>query len=273
MERVAIKIDPKTVQGMMGISDSGLGLTMVSWVLIQEEANGVDRGVVAQGLGVTIQNLKALEEAATGFEGDESTECWNRGIIALKTAIVMNAGVIEHGWDSIEALAIEKLQNALSAMQSNGDADQMLRIASAANRAVRRDRGERQMTNGNGGNRVQDGGGIDITLRSGNLGSMTLQFSPKIQEQLGRPGRVIEGIGARLEAEKNNPRQKLEMLRLDETRGLADSSNAKLDAQALLDDVMTVKGNQRKHGGATYDFGDLMNMQGIPSLVEESTDE
>lgn len=205
----------------------------LAWLVMQEEAAGVARETIAAELETGVEEVEALIESVTGLSGAEAQQLWSIGIIALRTASHLNEHTINRGWDTVEALAINKLAEQLATMRGNGDADQMLRIAAAANKAIRRSKGE-----GNGMKKFGDAppSGATVTLQSGDLGTMSLTFSPAIQAQLGNPNRVIEGVASNAKKAGENSLKNLSMLGLNETRGLVDSkAEVKSEQQKISD--------------------------------------
>lgn len=227
MSTIRQVMNAQAVAGLMGVE----GLAPIAWALIQEESQGTTREVIAQGLGVRVDELTAVVDMATGREGDESQAVWQQGIIALKVSRMMNEGTVSGGWDAAEAMALEKLNNQLNAMQGNGSPSEMLSIAVAANKAIRRRRGEgsRPMGNPLNPNGGQSQVGIDLTLRSGELGTLQLRLGPALQEQMAK--RTID-------ITPNQPAGgalNLEMLKLKETRELVNEITPKSEGGSALD--------------------------------------
>lgn len=201
-------------------------VTAVAWLLIQEMAKGSSPELVAKGLGVTEKDLQDIVDQTTGLTGPESQSAWNDGMIVLKTASRLNSHAVDSSWEAVEALAITKLHGSMAAMGSNGDPDTMLKIAMTANKAIRRGRGE---GNGSGGASIHlnSEGGISATIKSGNLGFISLQLSPAIRNQIQKPEKVIDGdvIGRSATAPK------LSMLNLEETRQAGDTGELDKNAK------------------------------------------
>jgi hypothetical protein len=202
----------------------------VAWLMIQEQAKGVSLSDVAKKLSCDEGDLIALRDATTGKTDDESQSVWDNGILSLRTSYAINDHHLETGWDSVEALALKKVHGQLANMQSNGDLDQMLRVAAAANKAVRRGRGE----GGSRETRINVGadGAVTAELPSGNLGFIRLRLSRPVQEQLQQSERIIDGS-----VRKPSITDKLRMLSLEETRIVGDSGQ--LDEKARMKAAMT----------------------------------
>lgn len=221
--RIQSRITPEMAESIMEIPAGSV--QAVAWLVLQAEADGLSVGDIATNLSVTIEQIQSLKEATTGMQGEDCEQCWMKGIVAIRTSQQLNHHSIAAGWDSLEAMALEKLNNSMHAMQSNGDPDKMLAIAVAANKAQRRNRGE---ANGPSRNtptlaRGNDSGRIDLELSGGNVGSIRLSLSPKIQEQLATPGRVIDGV-ANNAAKARKLTDSLQMLKLGETRELIEGT-------------------------------------------------
>ena len=250
---------PEMVERVMGLKEGSLGV--VAWVALRAEAEGVGREEVAAGLGCGSEDIAALvwgvaQGTAEGAVGSqEAAEAvWMQGIVALRTSAMLNNQGINSGWDSLEAMALKHL-NASLAKVKNGDPDKMLRIASMANAAKRRARGEGM----GGGTRIgiaAGGNGVTVavgtTLRSGDVGVMRLNLSPAIRDQMGDTARVIEGKASRPESgvpeAPNGPSgpsglKRLEMLRIGDVRELIDGPNESgkeknAISQAVVKDIM-----------------------------------
>lgn len=223
------------VAKVMGIEPERL--QSLAWLLIQEEAAGVARQFLADELGTGLDEVNELIESVVGVTGEEAQQIWSMGIAAIRTAGVLNDHAISKGWDTVEAIAVTKLANQLAAMPGNGDADQMLRIASTANRSLRRQKGE----GGSHGSRRtndQQGAEMSVILKSGNLGTMSLTFAPAIQEQLNNPNRVIDAVAnnAKAAGEKlgGGSMRNLSMLKLDETRELIEAKQVEEKKQTAI---------------------------------------
>lgn len=253
MSNISARMTPIQVAELMGLEE-GFSLPPVAWLVIQEEAAGVTRAMIAKTLNVTIEALDELRDAITGKEGEESVTTWQQGIVALKTAEMLNTRQIGTGWDAIEAMAVNKLANQLTNMKTDGDPDMMLKIAAAANKATRRHKGEGQgqrvgiQVNANVAN-----GDANVELQGGHLGSIRLNLSPRIQAQLGNPSRVIDVTPRQVNGESS---LNLQMLKLGETRNLADKSQKEHD-QSRLDEKNEALDAQRMRQNP---YGDLAKM-------------
>lgn len=212
-----------TIQNVMtaakiGELMGGKVLPPIAWALIQEEALGSTREEIAQGLGVGVGELEGVRDSVTQLEGAESEALWQQGVIALRVSRMLNEGAVTGGWDAAEAMALNKLNQSLSQMTGNGDPATMLAIAVAANKAMRRRRGEGKGMGGNGmpgrPDQSTQGASLDLTLRSGELGTLQLRLSPALQQQMAN--RTIDVTPNRPAGGALN----LEMLKLSETREL-----------------------------------------------------
>lgn len=211
-------VGPRELEAILGWASESI--SGVAWMILQEEARGVERLALQKMLGVDADDIQSLIQETTGKDTwEEAKESWNQGLISLKTSAVLNKTAIGTSWDAIESMATEKLARTLADMKTNGSAMDMLEIATRANKAHRRDEGEP----GRGGGQGRGIGmpGIDITLDSGNLGTIRFQLSPKIQQQIANPARVIDGVSSRIKDVTANETSKLEMLDLGSTRNLA----------------------------------------------------
>lgn len=213
-------------------------LSPIAWLVMQEEAQGVEREAICRNLGVDNPALEALIDSTTGKTGQESADTWQQGVIAIRAVTIVNQQNIGSGWDAIEALAVDKIARSLSAIKGPVDMDRLMAIATVANKAIRRNAGE---SSSGGGARGMKGAtpGVTLELNSGQLGKITLNLSPAIQEQLARPNRVIDAVRNR-DAEKTNT-DKLEMLNLRDTRELVENQ----EKAALIDSRPIKPGNTR----------------------------
>ncbi len=219
--RFVSHITVEVVAGVMGIPAASMG--GIAWLVMQEQAQGSTLVELAKDLDVSEEDLIELIESTVGKQGDEAKEIWTSGVVAIKTAARMNASKIASGWDAIESMAVDKLANNLAAMQGHGDADQMLRIAEKANKAIRRRQGEGHVNV----KKLPDSNTLSLTLPSGDLGVLQLTLSPALRNQMANPSRVIEAISANAreaaaEAAAKSPA--LKKLDLQATRKLVQDS-------------------------------------------------
>lgn len=240
-----VRLSREQVCEFLGIEAGSM--SALAWLLIQHEGQGLSRQVFVEKLGVPAESVDSLVRVTIGIEvrvsdgtdedaakalseaQQEAETRWSAGVIALKGSALGGEQRIARGWDDIEAMAVEKLGNHLANMKTDGAVETILTIAKAANSATRRAKGEG--ARGSGGNigvsvvaKMGDSGG-EVELQSGNLGSITLRLSPKIQEQLARPDRVIDAV-ANKATEDRTSTQNLEMLRLKDTRALAEAADS-----------------------------------------------
>lgn len=224
-DRLSAAISPRDLESMLGWTE-GI-LDGIAWMLLLEESQGITRGMIAKHLKVEEEQLAEVVCAVTQLEGEAAEGAWQQALLILKTSHTLNKKATSLGWDSIEAIAVEKLSRSLAQMASNGDAMQMLEIATKANKAIRRADGESGSVGRGPGATVPVGaGGVDLTLSAGNLGVLHLQLSPRIQEQLAQPSKVIDGIANRMSGEATETSQ-LKMLTLKDTRELVQSEAEK----------------------------------------------
>lgn len=211
-------VTQEIVAEMMGVAAEAVG--PVAWLTIQEEASGVTRKQIAKNLGVEETDLIALRDSVTGVENESSEEIWQRGVLTVKTAMLVNTTQVATGWDAVEAIAVDKLAKSLNDMKTSGDPMKMLAIATQANKALRRRNGEGPGQSGRNSTNIQVNnmnGNAELELQSGNLGTLRLNLSPKVQAQLTNPDRVIDGV-----VRKQTPAATgdLKMLGLRDTRSL-----------------------------------------------------
>lgn len=192
----------------------------VSWLVIQEFANDVSPETIAKNLRIELSELREMAEAVTQETGGYESTAWKNAVLVVKATMTMNHQMIATGWDGIEALAIQRLGRFMQENGASMTVKDALEIAQVANKANRRHLGE----GGRGGVSLsvkQGGAGnpsdLDLELKSGNLGSIRMSLSHRVQAQLANP-RIIDVEGHRVDRE---------MLSLDETRKLVDE---KLDS-------------------------------------------
>ena len=205
-------IGPEIAEAAMGLDAGSLG--SIAWLILREQASGSSNETVARAIRVSESDIEALIESVTGLEGEKAWALWERGVVAVIAASRANAQVIESGWDGVEALALQKLNQKLSEMRTAGDPELMLKIASSANKAIRRN--ERQ---GSHAKSMPDSNG-QTTLATGQLGALQLNLSVAVQNQLTSPQAAI----------KPHPvMEDLEMLDLQETRKLVDPKSEQVE--------------------------------------------
>lgn len=230
------------IEQVMGLA--GESFSAIAWLMIQEDAKGISREAIAKGMGVTEGDLRALQDATTGAEGEESDEVWAKGVVGLRAVELVNKQNIGSGWDAIEAIAVDKIARSLHAMKGPGDIDRMMQLATMANKAIRRGVGEGPGRSGPPAGAVGSGVGVSIELNSGHLGTIRLNLSPAIHKQLSQPSRVIEGVKARnVESSTSN----LEMLTLKDTRKFAETMDAEEAPANPLDE-------EKRYGGMVFDM-------------------
>jgi hypothetical protein len=224
--RIQSRITPSVAESIMELAPGSV--QAVAWLVLQAEADGVEVADIATNLSVSVEQIQALKEATTGKQGEECEQTWLKGIVAIRTSQQLNTQSIATGWDALESMALEKLNQQMQELKTAGDPDKMLAIAVAANKATRRMNGEGGGRGSRGpvlgrGDREQGHGDIELNLSGGNIGSIRLQLSPRIQSQLSDPGRVIEGV-ANNAANGKRLTDSLQMLKLGETRQLVEEA-------------------------------------------------
>lgn len=191
----------KTVLEAMGVADV-VEMPDAAWVLLRKMAFGESLEDIADEMFLEPEELRNLIYVVIGFEEPseaqkkEAMARWTDGMRVVKLAMAENRNVKAITWDHIEAEALTKLSHAVSRTTNPSS---LLAIATAANKA--------QRNTGGGDMEV----GIDTTLKSGNLGSITLHLGARIRQQLSKPrpqrtAGVVDGS---------------EMLDLEATRKLA----------------------------------------------------
>lgn len=228
---IRVGMGSKECEELMGVEVGSLG--PVGWLVIQEEASGTPRGNIAAALNVGAEDIAAMIHVVCKGETEEESEStWMKGIVALKTAAMLTQTMLRNGWDAVEAMALQKLSNQLSEMKGNGDAEQMLRIASTANKSIRRGAGESGTRSGGAigaGAEVEFG----VSLQSGVLGRIQLRLSDRVREQMADPARVIDSTARSVGPARH------EMLGLNETRGLLVGNEEEAKEESRLPDDKT----------------------------------
>lgn len=190
-------------------------ITPIAWLMLQEGSTGKELDIIAKFLEVSNDDLLSIIEATTQKKELEALEAWKEAIIILKTANKLNVNAIQVGWDSIEAMAVDKLHRSLLNQRSD-DPEEMLKVATAANRAMRRARGEGGSASG-ATISIGPDGAVDATLKDGNLGFIRLRISPAIASQIQDPNRIIDGKINKPDSTKDK-----EMLSLKDARQAID---------------------------------------------------
>lgn len=230
----------------------------VAWVLLQTDADGADRNVTASQLGVEVSDLAELiESLIQAPDSKTAQQVWQVGVICLKTAKMQTNQVLATTWDQVEALAVSKLAEAIQHVSGKTvDPMKLASIAKTANSAIRRQAGE-------GSGRAGPGGGLDIEMQSGELGSIRLRLSPRVIEQMSNPSKVIDSIAK----DVTQPRSH-EMLRLKDIRPIAEEMDSAADKEAILAASNQALESQRAQRAKIDDkqFGDfakLTEMMGV----------
>lgn len=193
----------------------------VAWMILQCEAEGRERKGLAEQLGIQTEDIDQLVADLIQADDQAASELvWGVGVIALKTAAMQVTQVIGKTWDQIEAMAIEKLAEAIQNVSGKAADPQMLAgIAKIANAATRRNQGEGRPGFG-GSHRPGVGSQVDVELQSGDLGSITFRFSPRVAAQMSNPNRVID---LKANVVDGMDLKGMEMLRLKEIRPIAEA--------------------------------------------------
>lgn len=193
----------------------------IAWMILQCEAEGRERDGLAKQLGIAVEDIDTLVADLIQAEDQAASEqIWQVGVIALKTAAMQVTQVIGKTWDQIEAMAIEKLAEAIQGVNGKAvDPEKLAGIAKIANSATRRNQGEGQRGGFGGSTTERAGSNLEVELKSGDLGSITFRFSPRVAAQMQNPNRVID-----LQANREErPESGMEMLRLKEIRPIAEA--------------------------------------------------
>jgi len=177
-----------TVEDALGLEKDSLGV--IAWLYLQDGASG-------ENLKLTDKEVDAIE-ALCGGQGQVE-----KAVKIVKAYKELYAKKGRHGWDEVEALALEKAIRNLNAMRSDGDLREMAALAKMASDA-------KQNAAKNAGT-----GESAPTLAIGNLGVMKLTLTQEIVNQL--------------QDNTNEKAQSREMLDLTSTRKLTGS--AKQDEQ------------------------------------------
>lgn len=152
---------------------------------------------LAYQMGVEPQDLESI---IADVENEFGEGTWSELIIEGRTQLALHSTILRSAkWDKVESIALTKLMTLVEENKIRS-AESLLAIASAANRAARTN--ER---NGKNGNSVEstvnlvfngaqesdmaDGKNNGVTLRAGDLGTITLSLSARVKAQLEREKR------------------------------------------------------------------------------------
>lgn len=231
-----LRLDLKSVIQMM-VSQAPDGVVIqeagswppVAWMILQCEAEGKSREGLAEQLGIAVTDIDQLVEDLIQTEDQVAREqIWQVGVIALKTSAMQVTQVIGNTWDQIEAMAIEKLAEAIQNVSGKAaDPERLASIARIANSATRRNQGEGQRSGFGGSTTERAGTQLDVELKSGDLGSITFRFSPRVAAQMQNPNRVIDLQANKVDREGGG----MEMLRLKEIRPIAEAMDTEESKQ------------------------------------------
>lgn len=200
-------LTPKEVERAVGLPDGSL--EPVAWMILQEMAAGRGKGEVAVAVRSTESELDAYIDSVTGQVGAASAQLWASAQAYIVSRKIMNAQSIELGWDSLEAMTLSVLAQRVSNLGPALPMKDALAIATLANKALRRGRNEGPSQERKNGMTPGSESEIAAAMRSGNVGSIRLNLSIRVQQQL----------------EKNKSeeiRTERQMLTLEATRKLAD---------------------------------------------------
>ena len=173
------------------------GLSDVANLILQSDARAAKGAIGDQRTRLgTLLGCEAddLEEIVQSVEEQHGDGVWADLVIEERTKIALDSAPMRAAsWDRVETLALQKLGRLVERGVVH-KASELLAVAVAANRAGRNGMGN----SNNGGNQpAAPGIGVNIfmnqnngapanegeDLPNGNLGSMTLQLSPRLRQQ------------------------------------------------------------------------------------------
>lgn len=199
----AERIESSESPGTFRAASIARGLSSVAKLILASDARShpedvlSSREALARTLGVEIEDVN---EVITSIEESHGEGAWKALVVEERTRLAMESAPLRaSAWDRIESLAVQKLGLLVEQNRVN-KASELLAIASVANKALRHDKATPSNHNGQGGQAMpgvnifmQQVAGGQGTLRegeelqSGNLGTMRLSLSPRIQKQLSAP--------------------------------------------------------------------------------------
>lgn len=185
MNQIAKYLTPKVVEQGLGLPAESID--SFSFLVMQELAKGVKPEAIAKELEVDESELHKLADSVTGGPGGLEHEVWRGGVTLIRSISLANQQVMGNGWDALEAMAVHRLAVAMQDAGEKVSIRDALAISQAANRAIRRGAGE-----GAGKAsllRPPPGGGegdMTLNIQGGNIGSIRLSLSTRVQEQLGQ---------------------------------------------------------------------------------------
>lgn len=189
MNQIAKYVTPGLVEKALGLP--GGAIDSFAFLVMQEMAKGVEPQAIAKELQVDESELDLLADSVTGGPGGLQHELWKGGVVTIRSINLANQQVMGQGWDALEAMAVNRLAQVVQDSGERLSIKDAAAIAQMANKAVRRGQGEGQrgaslLT------RPPSGGGDEMTLniQGGNIGSIRLSLSARVQAQLEQP-RVI----------------------------------------------------------------------------------
>lgn len=195
------------------------------------------REALARALGVTVGDI---EEVVSSVDESNGEGTWNALVVEERTRLALESAPMRaNAWDRIESIALSKL-GILVEQGRVVKASELLAIATAANRAHRFD-GSGSSGGGKGnqeGNQQMPGVNVFVQqvtgagsvesgaeLQAGNLGTMKLSLSHKIQQQIAKQEPV----------DSAKVLMNSKMLDAKELRGLADKESIE-DAEVIEGD-------------------------------------
>ena len=213
MNQIAKYATPGLVEKLVGLP--GGSIDSFAWLVLQEQARATPDSEIAKALSVDVSELDLLADSVTGGTGGVNNDLWKAAIVSLRSISLANQHAIGAGWDALEAMAVDRLASVISDMDGKVTIKDAVAIAAMANKAVRRGQGEGSTRASLHVKAGSDGGGeMTLDVKGGNIGSIRLSLSTRIQEQLQAP-RVIN----------QEPMAERRMLTLEETRNVKSDSD------------------------------------------------
>lgn len=191
MNQLAKYVTPGLVEKSVGLPAGAID--SFAWLLMNEMAKGVTPQAVAKVLEVDVAELDLLADSVTGGDTGINHDTWKACVITIRSISLANNQVIGQGWDALEAMAVNRIANLVSDASDRLSIKDAVAIAALANKAVRRDAGEGNRGGANLSIHARPGGGGEMAfeVQGGNLGSIRMSLSTRVQAQLEQP-RVID---------------------------------------------------------------------------------
>jgi len=192
MNQIAKYVTPGMVEKMLGLP--GGAIDSFAFLVMQEMAKGVEVERIAKELQVDESELDLLADSVTGGPNGLKHDLWKAGVVTIRSINLANQHVMGQGWDALEAMAVNRLAQAVQDSGERLSLKDAASIAQLANKAVRRGNGEGPRNPGLM-TRPPSGGGEEMTLniQGGNLGSIRLSLSARVQSQLEQP-RTVDAV-------------------------------------------------------------------------------